>query len=85
MSGYGQVTTIDFETAGDGYTPSYIYNSGNTDALEFIIAGASAVGIGTGLYYDPLICASINQTICDYLTDNNLTHISQLVGSLTLN
>ena len=55
------------------------------DALEFIIAGASAVGIGTGLYYDPLICAGINQTICDYLSSNNISHISELVGSLTLN
>tara|TARA_R110002096_G_scaffold196928_22_gene379918 strand:+ start:31 stop:753 length:723 start_codon:yes stop_codon:yes gene_type:complete len=55
------------------------------DALEFIIAGASAVGIGTGLYYDPLICASINQTICDYLNNNQLSHVSELVGTLTLN
>ena len=55
------------------------------DALEFIIAGASAVGIGTGLYYDPLICAGINQTICNYLAGHNLSHISELVGSLTLN
>ena len=50
------------------------------DALEFIIAGASAVGIGTGLYYDPLICAGINQTICDYLTDNNFSHLSECSG-----
>lgn len=55
------------------------------DALEFIIAGATAVGIGTGLYYDPLICADINKTICDYLSQNNLAHISELVGSLKLN
>ena len=55
------------------------------DALEFIIAGASAVGIGTGLYYDPLICAGINQTICDYLSEHNYSHISELVGTLTLN
>jgi len=55
------------------------------DALEFIIAGASAVGIGTGLYYDPLICADINKTINDYLSENNISHISQLVGSLELN
>ena len=55
------------------------------DALEFIIAGASAVGIGTGLYYDPLICEGINQTICSYLTDNNMSHISELIGSLQLN
>jgi len=55
------------------------------DALEFIIAGATAVGVGTGLYYDPLICADINKTICDYLSQNKLTHISELVGSLQLN
>ena len=55
------------------------------DALEFLIAGASAVGIGTGLYYDPLICEGINQTICSYLSDNNISHISELIGSLELN
>lgn len=55
------------------------------DALEFVIAGASAVGIGTGLYYDALICRSINQTIHDYLDTNGFAHISQLTGSLQLN
>lgn len=55
------------------------------DALEFIIAGASAIGIGTGLYYDPLCCATINQAIIDYLQKNNISHISELTGSLTLN
>ena len=55
------------------------------DALEFIIAGASAVGIGTGLYYDPLICEGINQRIQSYLKDNNLSHISELIGTLELN
>ncbi len=55
------------------------------DALEFIIAGATAVGIGTGLYYDPLICEGINHTINDYLSKNNFSHISELVGSLQLN
>ena len=55
------------------------------DALEFIIAGASAIGIGTGLYYDPLICEGINQTITNYLSANSFSHISELVGSLQLN
>ena len=55
------------------------------DALEFIIAGASAVGIGTGLYYDPLICEGINQTISEYLSQHNYSHLSDLVGSLELN
>ena len=54
------------------------------DALEFIIAGANAVGVGTGLYYDPLCCATINKSIREYLTANNLSHVSELVGSLRL-
>ena len=52
------------------------------DALEFIIAGASAVGIGTALFYEPLICRSINQGIADYLAAQRLSSVSQLVGTL---
>lgn len=59
--------------------------SSGEDALEFIIAGASAVGIGTGLYYDPLCCKAINKTISDYLQQNNLSSVTDLVGSLSLN
>jgi len=55
------------------------------DALEFIIAGASAVGIGTALFYDPLVCNNINNGIADYLKRHELTEVSQLVGTLTLN
>ena len=52
------------------------------DALEFIIAGATAVGIGTGLFYEPLLCPQINQGMVDYLQKHNLNHISELVGTL---
>ena len=52
------------------------------DALEFIIAGASAVGVGTALFYDPLVCAKINAGIVDYLQRHDLTEVSQLVGTL---
>ncbi|HLU60845.1 MAG TPA: dihydroorotate dehydrogenase, partial [Gammaproteobacteria bacterium] len=38
------------------------------DAIEFLIAGASAVGVGTALFYDPLICPRINDGIRDYLS-----------------
>ncbi len=55
------------------------------DALEFIIAGASAVGVGTALFYDPLICKSINDGIVEYLKRHELTEVSQLVGTLALN
>jgi len=56
-----------------------------SDAIEFIIAGASAVGIGTALFYDPLVCPAINQGIVDYLKRHELTELSQLVGTLIPN
>lgn len=55
------------------------------DALEFIIAGASAVGIGTALFYDPLVCPKINHGIVEYLKRHELTEVSQLVGTLVTN
>ncbi len=53
-----------------------------TDALEFIIAGATAVGVGTALFYDPMVCRKINAGITEYLHDNGLANVTQLVGSL---
>lgn len=55
------------------------------DALEFIIAGASAVGVGTALFYDPLVCAKINQGLDDYMRRHNLDNLSRLTGTLELN
>ncbi len=53
-----------------------------TDALEFIIAGASAVGVGTALFYDPLVCRKINAGILDYLERHNVGNVMELVGTL---
>ena len=55
------------------------------DAIEFIIAGSTAVGIGTALFYEPLVCAKLNKGITKYLDENNLDSISDLVGTLDLN
>ncbi len=55
------------------------------DALEFLIAGATAVGVGTALFYDPLICKRINQGIADYLERHEMESVSQLTGTLQLN
>ena len=54
------------------------------DALEFLIAGASTIGIGTGLFYDPLLCARINAEVSAYLQRNSMESISELIGSLQL-
>jgi dihydroorotate dehydrogenase (NAD+) catalytic subunit len=56
-----------------------------SDAIEFLIAGASAIGIGTALFYDPLVCRKMNRGILDYLQRHNLSSPRQLSGSLTLN
>ncbi|MCG6969712.1 MAG: dihydroorotate dehydrogenase [Gammaproteobacteria bacterium] len=56
-----------------------------TDAIEFMIAGASAVGIGTALFYDPLLCPKINAGIVEYLQRHELTEVDQLVGTLIVN
>ncbi len=55
------------------------------DAIEFLIAGASGIGIGTALFYDPLICKKINQGIADYLQKHKLSNVSELIGTLSLN
>ena len=52
------------------------------DALEFIIAGASTIGIGTALFIDPLICNKINEGLEKYLVAQGLSCINELVGSL---
>ncbi len=53
-----------------------------TDALEFIIAGASAVGIGTALFYDPHVCRKVNAGIATYLAEHGLAGVGALVGTL---
>jgi dihydroorotate dehydrogenase (NAD+) catalytic subunit len=53
-----------------------------TDAIEFLIAGATTVGVGTGLYYDPLCCKKINDGIVDYLDKNSHQHVKEIIGSL---
>jgi dihydroorotate dehydrogenase (NAD+) catalytic subunit len=55
------------------------------DALEFIIAGATAVGIGTALFYDPLVCPKINKGIASYLEQHELEGVEQLIGTLIMN
>ncbi len=54
------------------------------DALEFLVAGATAVGVGTALFYEPLICPEINAGIAQYLARHGMRSIGELVGSLQL-
>ena len=51
-----------------------------TDALEFFLAGASAISIGTGNFTDPRIPERIVDGLADYLDRRNLKAISEIVG-----
>ncbi len=55
------------------------------DAIEFLLAGASAVGVGTGLFYEPLVCREINAGIADYLARHGVARVADLTGAMTLN
>ncbi len=52
------------------------------DAIEFLLAGATTVGLGTGLFYDPLCCTKINDGIVEYLEQNSLKHVNEIIGAL---
>ena len=52
------------------------------DAVEFLLAGATTVGVGTALFFDPLVCDKINKGVSSYLETNGYTSIGNLVGDL---
>ena len=54
------------------------------DAIEFLLAGASAVQVGTSNFVDPTITTKIVSGIEDYLVQNNMTDVSELIGGLIL-
>ncbi len=52
------------------------------DAIEFFLAGATAVSIGTANFCDPGISVKILDEIESYCIDNNVSDINSLIGSL---
>ncbi|HCS13179.1 MAG: dihydroorotate dehydrogenase [Zetaproteobacteria bacterium CG06_land_8_20_14_3_00_59_53] len=54
------------------------------DGIEFAIAGSDALGLGTGLFYDPLLPAKMLQELRDYLGRHGLGSYRELVGTLAV-
>ncbi len=50
------------------------------DAIEFIMAGASAIQVGTANFYNPKAVDEIRVGICNYLQEQKIDHIKRLVG-----
>jgi dihydroorotate dehydrogenase (NAD+) catalytic subunit len=57
---------------------------GAREALEFIIAGASAVAVGTSNFSDPLTSLRVVDGIGKYMEDHNIPSVKELVGTLVV-
>jgi dihydroorotate dehydrogenase (NAD+) catalytic subunit len=57
--------------------------AGAGDALEFMIAGAAAVQVGTANFVDPLIWSKIINGIEDYLSRHRVARVADIVGTVT--
>ncbi|MDD4193225.1 MAG: dihydroorotate dehydrogenase [Mangrovibacterium sp.] len=55
-----------------------------TDALEFILAGASAVQVGTAMFIDPLTPLKIIDGINGYLDDHRFSSVNDIIGNLQI-
>ena len=55
------------------------------DAIEFLLAGASAIMVGTANFVDPLVPEKIINGIVEYLKQNNYNNIYSVIGKLEMN
>ena len=58
--------------------------SNGLDAAEFLIAGASAVEVGTANFWDPSAPVRIARELDDFLQQEGIEHVNKLVGTLKL-
>lgn len=58
--------------------------SSATDAIEFLLAGASAIQIGTANFIDPAISAKVAKGIVEYCERQGVKDVNELVGGLIL-
>ena len=52
------------------------------DAIEFLLAGASAIQIGTANFIDPTVTVKVAQGINDYLERHGCKSVSEIIGAL---
>ena len=52
------------------------------DAVEFLLAGASAIQVGTGNFIDPAVTVKVAKGINDYLDSHGYSSVSEIIGAL---
>lgn len=58
--------------------------SSATDAIEFLLAGASAIEIGTANFIDPTVTVKVAKGIVEYCERHGIKNVSDLTGALEL-
>jgi dihydroorotate dehydrogenase (NAD+) catalytic subunit len=56
--------------------------SNATDAIEFLLAGATAIQVGTANFIDPAVCIKIIQGIEEYLDRWNCKSVNEIIGGV---
>ena len=56
-----------------------------TDVLEFMLAGANAVQVGTANFVDPFIWTRLLDGITDYMRRHQIARLQELVGAVDTN
>ena len=56
-----------------------------TDALEFLVAGATAVQVGTATFYNPPAAENLLDQLIRLLTEHGITKVQELIGTLRSN
>lgn len=54
------------------------------DAIEFLLVGATAIGVGTALFDNPLITEELHSGLLKYLAKHNLSNVNLLTGQLKI-
>lgn len=75
---YKIAQTVDIPVVGIGGIQS------GADVVEFMLAGASAVQIGTATFRQPTACVDIIKQLRDYLRESKITRVTDIIGALEL-
>jgi dihydroorotate dehydrogenase (NAD+) catalytic subunit len=54
------------------------------DAAEFLIAGASAVEVGTANFWDPAAPVRIARELDQFMKEENISSVAEMVGTLKM-
>jgi dihydroorotate dehydrogenase (NAD+) catalytic subunit len=55
------------------------------DVAEFLLAGASVVALGTGMFQKPDLILDVKQELLDYMRTHQVEHVTDLIGKVELN